>query len=121
MADGEDKADEFTFVCRQRAVAWRGRPAEERHRMLALEKHGAKPVRGCIALDDEKLGEVGQDEDGRRGDGRLEGGERCRCLGRPREPLLAEEGRQGCSDCAKLPNKLVVVPRKAKESPDCPR
>jgi len=121
MADGEDEADEFTFVRRQGRMAWRGRPAEERQRVLVLEEHCAEPVTGCVALDDEGAVEVGQGENRRRRHGCLEGGESRSSFRCPGEPFLAEEGCQGGGDRAEFPDKLAVVPRQAEEAPDRPR
>jgi len=91
MASSEDEANEFTVVRRQGHMAWRGRPAEERHQMLVLEEHDAEPICGRVAFVDEWLGEVRQGEDRRRGDDGLWGGECRRGLRSPRGPLLAEE------------------------------
>jgi hypothetical protein len=69
-----------------------------------------------IALNDERLAEVGQREDGRRGDSGLERRE-CRLgLDELGESLLAEKGGEGRGDRAELLDKLVVVACKAEEA-----
>jgi len=90
-------------------MAWCHWVAEESHQVLALEKDGAKPIGGGIALHDEGLLEVGEGQHGRCGDCLLEGGEHpssCLC---PSEPLFFEQGCQRCCYSAKLFDELVVI------------
>jgi hypothetical protein len=120
MSDGKDEDDELSLIGGQGLVAWRHWSAEERHRVLALEKDSPKPIGRGITLHDEGLGEVRQRKDQRCGDCCLEGGEGSAghlCLG---ESLLFEQGSQQCCDGAKLLDELAVVPNQAEESTDCP-
>ena len=87
-SDGEDEAGEFPFKCHQRLMAWCYWVAEERHRVLALEENGAKPIDGGIALHDEGLLEVGEGKYEHWGDCLLEGGERPVGSLCPGEPLF---------------------------------
>jgi hypothetical protein len=60
MPHGEHQVDELTLVRRERPMPWRHWSAEEGDRVALLDKHSPKPVGGCVALDDERLGEVWQ-------------------------------------------------------------
>jgi hypothetical protein len=115
MSDGEDEADELPLVGGQGLVAWCHWSAEERHRVLTLEKDSPKPIGGGFTLHDEGLGEVRQREDRRCGDCCLEGGEGSAGRLCPGETLLLEQSGQQCCDGAKLLDELAVVPSQAEE------
>jgi hypothetical protein len=97
------------------------RPAEESQRVLVLQENGAEPVRGGVALDDERLVEVREGEDGGGGDGLLESLERSGGLRRPAEPVFLGERREGRGDEAIVVDKFMVVARQTKEAADCTR
>ena len=58
MTNGEDEADQLPLVGGEGTVTRCHWPAEEGQRVLVLEEHRAEPVRGGVALDDERHVEV---------------------------------------------------------------
>ena len=58
MTNGEDEADQLPLVGSESAVTRCHRPAKEGQRVLVLEEHRAEPVRGGVAVDDERPVEV---------------------------------------------------------------
>jgi hypothetical protein len=84
-------------------------PAEECHRVLVLEEHGAEAVCRGVALHDEGLVEVGQCEHRCCSDGVLECRERLLSLDGPGEPLLAEKSGEGRDDGPECLDELAVV------------
>jgi hypothetical protein len=115
IEDGLDKADEFALIGGEGAVAWRYRPAEERHRVAFLDEDRAEAVRRSITFDDERLGEVRHGEDRSGGDGRLEGVEGRCCLFRPLETILLKKGSQRRGDGPVIVDELAMVPAKPRK------
>jgi hypothetical protein len=114
VADDMDQPNELALISYQGAMAWRDRPAKGGDRVLILEKDRPKAMGGCVALDDEPLGEVRQRQHGGRHHGglkRLEG--RLNVIV-PEEPLLEERG-EGCRNLAIIVDELAVVPGEAQE------
>lgn len=93
VAHGVDQTDELVLISSEGSVPMCDGSAKEGDRMPLLYEHGAKPMGGRIALDDEGLGEVRHGKDQSRGDRGLECREGCGHLLALGEPLLLEESR----------------------------
>ena len=120
MADGVDEANELPFVGSEGAVARSNRPAEVGDGMLVLDEHRPETVCRRVALDDERLGEVGQRQYWRGCHRGLEGRERRGGLLGPDEALLQERGERR-RDRAIVVDEFAVVAREAQEPTQCTR
>ena len=66
VPDGMYEPYELTLIRHQGAMSWRHRPTKEHERVLAQQQH-IKVIGRSVALDDEGLREVGENQHRRLG------------------------------------------------------